>query len=240
MPFDAYSPSVSALYEISNASDRLILDCMKAKGLAWKVIQRPTGLQDLRNRRRYGVIEPAIAEKYGYHVPEGLLTPADVEHKYDAREASLSGAQKEAAYGPDGCGTQAVRQLQSADDEDPALLTKLVSESLQQSQSDPRVAAALSAWRDCVREQGLAYQDPFAAVSDARWWADENAGPSPQELAVAVADVRCKERTGLVDAWQAAEVSIQDGMIAQNADYFSKLSASLQQQLAAAQAVLNG
>jgi hypothetical protein len=203
------------------------------------VIQRPTGLKDLRNRRRYGVIEMAIAEKYGYHVPEGLLTPADVEHKYDAREASLSDAQKEAAYGKDGCGSQAVRQLQPADDEDPALLTKLDGESLQNSQSNPRVAAALNAWRDCVREQGLAYQDPFAAVSDTRWWADDNAGPSPQELAVAVADVRCKEHTGLVEAWQAAEVRIQDDMIAQNADYFGRLSASLQRQLAAAQAVLS-
>src|SRR4051794_7492976 len=80
LPFDAFSPSLAARYTIENARDRLTRDCMTAKGQDWKVIQRPMGLKDLRNRRRYGVIEMKIAERYGYHVPEGLLTPADVEH----------------------------------------------------------------------------------------------------------------------------------------------------------------
>jgi hypothetical protein len=55
---------------------------------------------------------------------------------------------------------------------------------------------------------------------------------------VAVADVACKEQTGLVAAWQAAEVPIQQDLIAKNAAYFAKLSATLDRELAAAQAVL--
>lgn len=238
LPFDAYSPSLSALYAVSNAQDRLILECMKAAGQEWKVIQRPTNLEDLRNRRRYGVIEMKIADEYGYHVPTGLLTPADVEHKYDAREASLSESQKALAYAKDGCGSEAVRQLRPEAEGDQALLIKLDHESLAGSQRDPVVAAALRSWRECVRQQGFTYQDPFAAISDEQWWADDTAGPSPTEIAVAVADVRCKEQAGLIDAWQAAEVRLQEDMIAKNPDYFHKLSASLEHDLTAAQAVL--
>ncbi len=238
LPFDAYAFSLSEMYAISNAEDLLTQQCMRAKGHDWQVIKRPTDLKDLRNRRRYGVIEIRIAQQFGYHVPEGLLTPAEVEQQYDRRDSGMSETQREAALGEGGCGHEAVKQLRPAEAADPERLQQLGRESLVNSQDEPRVTAAMDSWRNCMRETGFTYQDPFAAMSDSKWWADDSAGPSRDEISVAVADVRCKERTSLIDVWHATEVKIQEELITRYPDYFQQLGASMRHELTAAHAVL--
>lgn len=237
LPFDAYSPSLATLYTLSNAQDKLTRDCMKAAGLDWKVIARPTTLNDYRNRRRYGVIEMPIAQNYGFHVPTGLLTPAAVEQLYDARENGLSQQQKDTAYGEDGCATHAARRLPASSRTDQ--LARFDRRSMNDSRREPSVAAALKAWRECAGRQNLHYQDPLEAVSDTRWWADESAGPSAEEKEVAVVDVQCKNKASLVNAWHAAEVSIQEDVIRRNTDYFQTVKAELERQLVEANAVLS-
>lgn len=239
LPFDAYSPSLAALYTLSNARDRLTRDCMKALGLDWKLIARPMTVRDLRNRRRYGVIEMSIGQEYGYHVPAGLLTPAAVEQLYDARENSLSQHQKDAAYGEDGCVAKASRQLQGESNTSTDRLAQLDRRSLTDSQREAGVDAAMKSWRQCMSGLGQDYQDPLAAIADSRWWADKSAGPSTEEKEVAVADVRCKEQSGLIEVWRAAEVRIQQELIRQNDDYFRQLKAELERDLAEANAVLD-
>lgn len=238
LPFDAYDFSLAELYTISNAEDLLTSTCMAAKGLDWQVIERPTDLKDLRNRRRYGVIEMPIAGQFGYHVPAGLLTPVNVELQYDKRDAGLSEKQKEAALAENGCAHEAVRRLRPAESPDQGLLHQLSRQSLDESQDEPTVAAAMRSWRDCVHESGFTYQDPFAAVADSQWWADNTVEPSRQEIAVAVADVRCKERTGLVRVWHAAEARIQEEAIGRHLEYLTKLRDAMDKSLAAARAVL--
>lgn len=240
LPFDAYSPSLAALYTISNAQDRLTGECMTAAGLEWKVIARPMTVKDLRNRRRYGVIETAIAEGYGYHVPTGLLTPSSVEKLYDAREASLSQSQKDAAYSRTGCAARAARRFQQPTDTATGRLTEWDRASLLGSQRESGVAEALASWRGCMQQRGYSYPDPLAAASDDRWWADASAGPSPAEQAVAVADVACKDRSHLVDAWRGAESRIQREAIRRHGAYFGKLASDLEHDLAQASAVLAG
>jgi hypothetical protein len=237
LPFDAYSPSLAALYTLSNAQDRLTRDCMKAAGLDWKVIARPTTVNDYRNRRRYGVIEMAIAQDYGFHVPTGLLTPAAVEQLYDARENSLSQQQKDAAYGKDGCATRATQRFPANSRTDQ--LSQFDRKSLNDSRHEPSVAAALKVWRECAGQQNLHYQDPLEAASDTRWWADESAGPSAEEKKAAVVDVQCKEKAGLVNAWHTAEARIQEEIIRRNTDYFQRTKTELESQLADANAILS-
>lgn len=237
LPFDAYSFSLADLYTISNAQDLLIKECMQARGHDWEIVTRPTEVKDLRNRRRYGVLEIRIAQQFGYHAPPGLLTPLDVEQQYDKRESGLSESQKEIAFGTDGCGYEATTRLQPAASPDPSLLDQLSRESLEESQAEPTVAAAIVSWRECVRRMGFDYQNPFAAISDPQWWTDDSVGPSPQETAVAVADVSCKQQTGLIDLWHAAEVRIQERLIAQYPDYFHQLSVAMKEELAATQAL---
>ncbi|MEV6846955.1 hypothetical protein [Actinoplanes sp. NPDC051411] len=238
LPLDAYSPSLAELYTSANARDRLTRDCLKAAGLDWKVIARPTSVGDYRNRRRYGVIERPVARDFGYHVPVGLLTPAIVDELNNARDNSLSPRQRDAAYGPDGCAAQAARQLPADPGPAAAQLARIDHASLTDSQRAPRVAAAMASWRNCMARRGLHYGNPFAAVSDRRWWATESAGPSPAEKSVAVADVDCKEQSKLVDEWHAAEVGLQHDLIQRNAATLERVKAGLDSERARASAVL--
>lgn len=237
LPFDAYDFSVAELYTISNAEDMLIDECMEKKRYKWDIVERPTDLKDLRNRRRYGVIEIGIAQ-FGYHVPAGLLTPLDVEKQYGKRERALGDREKEAAYGPHGCGRAAAGRLRSDDPPDPARLMYLGRLSLDDSQDDPHVAKAMDSWRGCMRHAGFDYEDPFAAMSDPRWWAQDSSRPSGKEITVAVADVHCKDQVDLVDAWYAAEERIQREMIGRYPNYFRQLRIAMEKELDAANAVL--
>ena len=238
LPLDAYSPSLAELYASANAQDRLIRECLKAAGLDWKVIARPTSVGDHRNRRRYGVIEMPVARNYGYHVPVGLLTPATVDELNNARENSLSPRQRNAAYGPNGCAAKVAPQLPSDLGPAAAQLARIDHASLTESQRTPRVAAAMVSWRTCMAQRHFHYGNPFAAVSDRRWWIAESAGPSSAEKAVAVADVNCKEQSKLVDEWHAAETALQRVLIRRNAATLQRLKTGLDRERARADAVL--
>ncbi|TDQ00400.1 hypothetical protein [Labedaea rhizosphaerae] len=237
LPLDAYSFSDAELYTISNAEDVLIAECLRGKGYTWPVINRPTDAPDLRNRRRYGVIEMRIAQ-FGYHVPAGLLTPISLEQAYDKRDRTLGEGAKEAAFGKDGCGRKAADRLQAGDDSNQALLVRSSHDSLYDSLSDPAVARALNSWRDCMRQATLTYPDPLAAMSDQKWWADQAAGPSKQEILVASTDVTCKNRTNLVEVWYTAETRFQNKVLNQHPGYFKDRRAAMKKELDAAQAVL--
>jgi hypothetical protein len=239
LPFDAYTMSTAELYTVENAQDRLTLECMRRRKDHWKVIRRPTTLEDLRNRRRYGVVEMDIARQYGYHVPAGLLTPVEVEETYDKRDDSLSEKQKETAYGEGGCAREAVARTTPAKRPDLVLLQKLDQDSINDAQRAPSVAAAMRSWRDCVRQAGFDYGTPFAALSDPAWWSSDSEASS-REIAVAVADVACKQRTGLVEAWHAAEVRIQQEAIRTHPEKFRELHAAVVDELSAAKAILAG
>ncbi len=68
--------------------------------------------------------------------------------------------------------------------------------------------------------------------------AGQSATPSKQEISVAVADVRCKERADLVEVWHAAEVRIQKEEIGRHRAYFQELRTAMDDELDAAEAVL--
>lgn len=230
LPFDAYTLSLANIYTILNAEDVLMHKCMKAHGYDFDVIDRPTGLKDLRNRRRYGVIEPVIAQ-FGYHVPAGLLTPVDVDLASNARDTSLNEGAKATLFGPQGCGAKAADQIGPGDDADLNRLEQMNSASLQDSEKGPGVTELMISWRNCMHRKGLEYSNPLAAMSDPKWWSANDPAPSSQEITVATADVDCKGQTGLIDAWHAAEVRIQQDEINQDPAYFRMIRAELNKQL---------
>jgi hypothetical protein len=125
---------------------------------------------------------------------------------------------------------EAVARLQPDKGPDLGPLQDLSRTSLEGAQREPRVAEAMRSWRDCVREMGFDYRNPFAAVSDSRWWVDGSSGATSEEIAVAVADVRCKERTDLVEIWHATEIRIQEEAIQRHSDYFRRLRAAVEEE----------
>ncbi|MEU7858074.1 hypothetical protein [Nonomuraea sp. NPDC049141] len=239
IPFDRYNFSASDISTLDRAEELLVGDCMRQRGMAWKELP-PSAAEDLepQNRRRYGVVEPEIARLFGYHTPPDRPTVAQRAAARDSRARSLSAKEQRAASAEkDGCLGQARAHLEQGTPQvDEALFNRLISETFNQSQQDPKVVQVFRAWSTCMREQGWQYAAPLAAITDERWMKE---GPaSPDEIRAAQADVRCKVKTGLVSIWSAAEKRIQDAAISAHPAEFQALQATKDQQLAAARAVL--
>ncbi|MFK4273016.1 hypothetical protein [Streptomyces milbemycinicus] len=224
---------------VEAAEDLLVQRCMRRLGMGWKVIPRIAG-DDAPNRRRYGIIELAIAERFGYHVPPDTSGAAQRQELDNTREKTLAPREHQAAYGSDGlsgCWGQAhSRLLQRAPQADEVLLRRLVTEAYENSRRDDKVDQVVRSWRACMENKGLHYKDPISAAGDKRW--GRSPRPSRAELGTAVADVRCKTETGLVAAWHKIETRIQWDAIRTHPQLFHHLKEAKTGQLTAARQAL--
>ena len=62
--------------------------------------------------------------------------------------------------------------------------------------------------------------------------------PTPAEIATAVADVRCKTQTNLVNTWLTVEAAYQAALISQNLTALARLQASFGRLLSRAETLL--
>ncbi|MFE0380970.1 hypothetical protein ACFW1M_36645 [Streptomyces inhibens] len=242
LPFDGYELSLGDYYTVSNARDILTRKCMRNSGFDWEIINRPAEVDEARNRRRYGIIEIPVAERFGYHTNDELLDPSGISGKGRARDRGLSSEEARAANSPDtGCAIKASRKLAKDAEADVGtkMLNTLGDQVMANSQKVPDVAQALGRWSECMQRKGMGYSTPRQAVNDDRWWSKGSDRPSKKEIAVAVADVRCKQRTALVKVWFEAEADLQRAAIREHSGYFKKLAESKQRQVTAARAVLD-
>ncbi|MER6979616.1 hypothetical protein [Streptomyces carpinensis] len=238
LPFDGYQMSVDEIYVIESAKDLLTRDCMRKRGYDWEVISDRKHYPDLRNRRRYGVIEMPVATEMGYKSNARLLGSTDVTARKMNREARLSPAERKAATDPaDGCYTLADEQLARGNEEDEGLVSKLNVQSLDEALRSPRVAPAMRSWGQCMAMRGHRYKDFYAAAGDPRW--AKSRAPSRAEKETAEADVTCKQRSGVVRVLAETEKSIQQGEIHRHKSYFERLKSAKERHLAAARAVLD-
>lgn len=106
--------------------------------------------------------------------------------------------------------------------------------TVNESATHPATLKAQTAWRMCMRQAGFDYTTPLAASSERRWKLDTRLITS-QERATAVADVRCKHRSGLITAWLTAETVLQTAAITQHKDRFTRIGNYRRTQLARAQ-----
>jgi glycerophosphoryl diester phosphodiesterase len=220
LPFDDYLLSVDEIYFAEGARDRLTEGCMRMRGFDWRPVARPQ-FGDWRNRRRYGVIELAVAKRYGYHPVRGLLAPVQVYNEKVRRESALSDAAWVAAEDPaHGCESQANGRLWSDIPYDTSRISRLNGSMFNQAKHAASVRRATRAWADCMRSSGFQYASPDQAAQDSAWRART---ASRREVAVAVADVRCKGRSRFVDALSSAETALQRKAIARDGPYFRQV-----------------
>ncbi|GAA3654428.1 hypothetical protein GCM10022224_016710 [Nonomuraea antimicrobica] len=239
VPFDRYNFSTADIMILEAAEDLLVRDCMRKRGMVWEVVP-PGAADDLEppNRRRYGVVEPEIARLYGYHVAPDRPSVARRAEARERRTKGLSAAERQAVYGEtDGCLQQARSHIeQGAPPVDMALFNKLITQTFEESQRDPKVLQVFRSWSGCMRAEELRYADPLAAITDQRWLS--GGPPTQEEIRTAQADVRCKVKTGLVSVWSGVEKRIQDNVVRAYPAEFRALGAAKDQQLAAARRVL--
>ncbi|NYI07667.1 hypothetical protein [Allostreptomyces psammosilenae] len=238
LPLDAYRLDHAAESEVRRARDLLIRDCMEQAGFEWYVSTEASADIDPA-RRRYGVIDPGVAERYGYHLPPDPRS-AEVER---VRSETLAEPGAEAAYfGPaeseEGCVTSADERIaRGAGEADHALFTDLDFGSLDRSDLHPDVVAAKEDWRECMSARGHSYDTPRDAAGDEAWDLDAPEA-TEAERAVAAADVACKHEVGLVETWVRAETDIQRDMVAEHAAELERVGAANATYLENARAVL--
>lgn len=252
LPLDSYEQvSVQEQEALAAAGDQLTQRCMAAAGFSYPVAAQPgagganvTAIEE----SSYGVASLAQAETYGYTPPGAggplgslVALPGFLKEQNQhgpAWTSALLGfvpGAKAGAPQHQGC-------LQAADtalygslngNPDPDPVPGIAIQSAQWTQSDPRILAAERAWSACMSRSGFGYKTP--AQAQGRSWP---ATPTPEEIATAVADVRCKTQANLVNTWLTIEAAYQQVLIGQNLSSLSRLQASVGALLSRAELLL--
>jgi len=242
LPLDSYEQvSVQEQDALAAADDQLTQRCMAAAGFSYPVAAEPgdggvtvQGIED----GGYGVTSLAQAETYGYRQPShgagsagpgNFVIPASVgvQNKHGTAWTSallgfVPGARANAPQ-HQGCLQAANTELYGkiSGNPDPDPVPQITIQAAQWTQSDPRILAVQRAWSACMARSGLAYKTPAQAEEH-----DWPSTPTPAEITTAVADVRCKTRTNLVNTWLTVEAAYQQALIGQNLTSLSRLQTS--------------
>lgn len=243
LPIAEYAFSSEELDLISRAEWKLTRDCMRKHELTYdlKRAEQPAAYEPGSNRR-YGVLNAAIAERYGYHFPEAQ---SPVQHR------DLSGEELLALNGrpndtvevngrkvPEGgCIGLAKTQIRGkhtyAKGADAA--GAIAGDSFAESLKSPEVLEVTRDWAQCMKGRGFSYDSPLQALGAA-----ENSGEqiTKREISVATADIDCKVATGLVKTWSAVESEYQRDRIAKERKELKLLAESHRKVLSEARSVL--
>jgi hypothetical protein len=239
LPFDEFkwNPREKGLLE--QARYLLVKRCVETRGVDFTMpeTKRTSELPDFYdNSRRYGVLDEQAAALFGYHLPR----TADSRRRQQETEEwnkKVRKTEEIAIYGKDdqpGCYQQADAELATGVPEaDPEWLGERGSESLTEAEQHKTVVQAKAGWRTCMSKLGFGYGEPNEAIEDKLWKLDSSA-ISDQEIATAVADVRCKHSAGLVTAFVEVETAWQRGLIEREPERFRQLKAAKDAQLEAA------
>ncbi|MFB6519199.1 hypothetical protein [Streptomyces sp. NPDC056401] len=237
LPVSAYLFTAEQQAVVDTAHSALASDCMKRFGFDWPVRRaEPAKIVN----RRYGVVGEKIAAEYGYHV---IPSPGDKEHAegavssgaklppeaymvYGAKggkgDAGGSYAGKDIPQG--GCIGEASRKLGLDKVQDPAKgkigLLSIDYSSFGKALATPEFKKAQDDWVACMKKSG--YQHT-AFLQPAEKYAAQGTSASPEEKAVAKADVKCKLETKLATVLARAETKIQNEYIEQNAAGFAEI-----------------
>jgi hypothetical protein len=241
MPLDNYEQvAVQQQDALAAASDLLTQQCMQAAGFSYTTAAEPGGgvatVQSLESSG-YGLTSLAQAQYLGYKQPahgsgagpEGLVLPGFVgqANKHGTAWTSallgfIPGARVNAPR-RQGCLQAAYLELYGtlSGNPNPDPVPAIAIQSVQWTQSDPRVLAVQRAWSACMARRGLTYKTP--GQPEDRGWPS---APTPAEIATAVADVQCKTRTNLVNTWLTVEAAYQQALTSQNSASLAQLQAN--------------
>ncbi|MDJ0346696.1 hypothetical protein QMK19_34530 [Streptomyces sp. H10-C2] len=231
LPLDDYMLDEFEGYKLSELLRARMTACMKEFGhISFSLPPAPSPAVAVHNERRYGITDAKLASERGYRVPEKTKPQVSSEPSLSPAEsfALTGGSTHPGEFGqggsdqsgkpvpPGGCAGRANEALGygSADAPgNPQLVQSLDRASFDQSLQDARVKSALSRWSVCMKKAGYTYPaEPFSASNDLDF-----TGPTvgEKEKAVAVADVTCKNSSGLIRDWKVVETALQEKLIAE-------------------------
>ncbi|MBM7791074.1 hypothetical protein [Tenggerimyces flavus] len=246
-PLDAFYPLKDQELVMQRAQGALTARCMLRFGYRYQPPEPVAGDIRATRERTFGLVDEAEAARDGY---TGPVIPAGSEKPEpklpEAEYTTLTGidfssGEPRPAKGrvpKDGCAGEAGRQLAAgADGLGPDALDELTMHTYHQAEADQRVKAKFGEWSVCMKAKGFAYANPWEPNDSPKWVPGK---PTTLEKKTAVADVRCKHSTGLVDTWHAVMVEYQRKAIEQNAVQLDRLTKSTATKVANAKRVLAG
>ena len=250
LPLEAYEQNYPEAVAVQAAAMRIESTCMSRYGFTYdpsQAGQQPPSTYDPTNmERRYGISDPVEAKRYGYHLPsmpQPTPTPPPLSNQEETalHGVVLSQGQLVPASGDingtkiavGGCVGNAYQQLGGV--VDTSLPDQLDASSLQESQAAPRVTAVINQWSRCMKQAGYTVDAP----GDAAKLSDAMGRPTPdaKELAIAAADIRCKQQTNLVSVWYHVEYTIQQQLISAHQAALTQVQQAVAKQAKAASSV---
>ncbi|MEV8390584.1 MULTISPECIES: hypothetical protein [unclassified Streptomyces] len=243
LPFDTYKWTARETWLHDRARRVLTERCLEGRDVSLDLPDTgPEPPDSYDNSRRYGVADNRAVALSGYHLPEGREGSRDSSATMGWGEA-LSAEEEAALYGTDlspGCYRHAdsllARDVPAAD---LPWFADQSAETLVKTENAPTVTQARKRWRTCMNQAGHPYTDPSAAIDDPRWNLDSPT-ITEREKKTARTDVRCKQSSGLLSNWHAAETALQRQLIARHAESFEALSSHKRALLKNVLGVLNG
>ena len=258
LPIEDYLLTGKQAKDLADARMVLALSCLDRFDIERPLIPKPrTSFRPgdtsivVNPARRYGVLDPEVVSRYGYHPEPGtypdLTTSAEPEltrtaalvlhgdEEHPDRRVRVHGRTV-----PDGgCLGEAQRRLGGRPGVygDSSLAAELNVNSFAVTRDDPRVRAAIDAWSACMRVAGHPQTDPLEALGQGKPSVRPTA--TRQEIAVATADLACKRSTRLAAVWAQAEREYQEAAIRAKSDEFAQITVDLATQVSRAEAALD-
>ena len=240
LPLDPYQVSDDDFATVSRALTELTDRCMRRQGLTYEAPapQDTATAGPAGHERRYGITVLESARTHGYHLAGTPARHPEQPKRSKAYERALTGTGKPLDDGEfdDGCTGEAHRELEAGIDMEAVDLPQWYKrDSFQRSLDDPRVKAVFAAWSRCMAEAGHRYATPLDPPADPGVMGRT---VTDHERSVAVADITCKRRTGLVDAWQRVETTLQRSTVTTRAAQLKKAGAQADRLIARAYRIL--
>lgn len=240
LPLDPYQVSDEDFGTVSRALAELTDRCMRRQGLSYEEpAPEDTPTSPTGHERRYGITVLETAREHGYHLDGAPAREPERQKRSQRYERALSGTGKPLGGSDgfdDGCTGEAHRELESGIDMEAVDLPQWYKrDSFQRSLDDPRVKAAFGAWSRCMAEAGHRYAGPLDPPADPGVMGRT---VTEHERSVAVADITCKRRTGLVGAWHQVETTLQRSTVTTRAAQLKKARAEAKRLIARADKIL--
>ncbi|MEU4612223.1 MULTISPECIES: hypothetical protein [Streptomyces] len=223
LPLDPYQVSDSDFGKASRALAVLTDQCMEQQGFDYEAPEQqsasatPTG-----HERRYGITDLGAARKYGYHLG-GAPTPQQQPRESKRYERALAGTGKPRGSSgefDDGCTGEAHKELEAGIDMEAVDLPQWYKrDSFQRSMRDSRVTTAFREWSGCMAGKGHRFSSPLDPPGSRKVMGRK---VTAYERSVAVADIECKGRTGLVVTWRDVESALQKATVTSRAKELEK------------------
>ncbi|MCX5404651.1 hypothetical protein OG276_11485 [Streptomyces sp. NBC_00086] len=238
LPMNQYVLGEKEMRAYTQAQAVLSRRCMERFGMSWLTDAQTTA--DLPNlgadpARYFTIIDTEAAQLHGYADPSAK----DAKDKgttpgYEptaAERAVYNGSAKgvtDTAGKPlreGGCAAEVDEEMKKGGVHgvNPLTVGNEFYSLYAKVQQDSRVAEAFTKWSACMKEKGFSYRTPLDAANDTEW---KSGAATRAAIAVATADVACKQQNNTVGIWYAAMEAHQKAYVDKKAEHFSEILAN--------------